>query len=238
MLPIVITLYKSFSQFSADGFDPFHWYKELVRNSDMLEGLRNSVMVAAPVGLATVLTAYFLGYTVWRSRVFLLTAFCLCFLVFVPASAYALGMAELQKPAGAKQAHLSVLGLCQVGSFLPFCFVVVVIAQVVLEPTLMGACMELGATRLRLVLAVVPRMVWPIITSSLLVGVLLSINDYTRPEFLGGSTRLLSRQINSQLQSTGDYTGYAAGSVLTMMAVFAVTVLWASSKSSSESHGR
>jgi ABC-type spermidine/putrescine transport system permease subunit II len=170
--------------------------------------------------------------------VFLVTAFCLCFLVFVPASAYALGMAELQKLAGARHAHLFVLGLCQIGSFLPFCFVVVVVAQFILEPTLMGACMELGATRLRLVLAVVPRMVWPIITSSLLVGVLLSVNDYTRPEFLGGSTRLLSRQINSQLQSNGDYTGYAAGSVLTLMAMFAVTVLWASSRGSEPTRGK
>lgn len=205
-LPIVVLVVFSFNDGDfAGGWKGFscRWYAETFASPEILNALKNSLMVAVSATFLSVVfgTAAVIA-TSWMRRTSLLAVFYAN--ILVPDIVLGIGLlclfSALDFPLGYRSL---VVGHTVVG----FGFVVPIVSSrfVQISPILTEASMDLGATQLQTMRRIVLPLLMPaLVTSSLLVFT-LSLDDFVISFFCSGSSfQTLSVYVYNQIKNMID----------------------------------
>jgi len=215
LAPVGAVVAMSLTEMSHAGGSTFtlQYYLAAFGNESIKEAWFASLSVAVPVGLSCGILGFACGLTWLSNKWRFVVIFGMAILALLPPDVYVLGLLQLAKSLGSKEASLAWVGIAQVAGALPFCTAIVFAVNSAIDPFLLNVGMELGASRLRLLSGVLLRLTWQGVASAFLTGMLLSLNDYTRVSYLSGSVQFLTLYVYGKMKSGTDPTVYAVGSI-------------------------
>lgn len=219
LAPLVPIVLLSFSKDSEAGSGlTFDHFAGLLSATSLKEALTRSILVAVIVGGLCSITASLLATIWWHStRIRYLLFLIISLGALMPADSYSYAMLRLVSTLGIKSGGA---WLATIGHFvwaLPFCVCTLALAYSRLNVTLLQAGMEFGLSRFALWRHLIVRLTLAAFLAALLFGLLLSLNEFTRGVYLGGSEEFLSRTVYGRLESGLVGTGrriFALGTVL------------------------
>jgi ABC-type spermidine/putrescine transport system permease subunit II len=140
-------------------------------------------------------------------------------LAITPPDAYALGLQAVARTLGNGKASLALTGVSHVAWALPFAVAIMFVINSAIDFRLFGTAMELGASRLAIVWRVIVPLTLSAVGSVFSLGILFSLNEYTRASYLTGSAETLSQYIYGRMKSGGDASVYTISVVSVLLAI-------------------
>jgi len=204
-LPLVVLAVFSFNDsalmaFPLSGFT-LEWYRELAQNENFLRGFVTSFLIAQPVGILAMLFGLLASLALtapgfrWRGlfAVLLLVPF------LVPKSVLSIAQAMIMSRIGFERGATALI-LAQSLVALPFATALIAAVMVRLDPRLIEAARDLGASPWQAFLRVLLPQIRPALSGAYSVGVILSLADLTIAMFLAGRTQPLSLMVASEFR--------------------------------------
>ncbi len=189
--PILVVVVASFNASGLTSFPPtgftLAWYRELLRDGDLLRALRTSVFVAGLAALSTTvlatLTAW--GLSRWQSPLRRLLQAYFYLPLVVPGIVTGIALVFWFRRLGIPLGYPSVL-LAHVVHAFPYALALVLTAFATLDPRLEEASQDLGATPFRTFWRVTLPLVLPGIVGGALLSFTLSFDEFVITFFVTG----------------------------------------------------
>ena len=205
-LPIVVVVAYSFNESRTSvvwtGFT-LDWYRAMLRNSALLESLRNSVVLgllsAGAAGVIGTLGAVGMARVSWRSKgaVEYVSTLPIMIPEIILGMVFMAFFALIGLPFGMLTLVLGHTAFC-----IPYVFMMVKARLVGLDKSLGEAARDLGATEVRAFCDITLPLVLPAILSGMLLAFAMSLDDVVVSIFVTGAhTTTLPLRIYTQLKS-------------------------------------
>lgn len=205
-LPIVVVVAYSFNESRTSvvwtGFS-LDWYRAMLRNSALLESLRNSVVLgllsAGAAGVIGTLGAVGMARVSWRSKgaVEYVSTLPIMIPEIILGMVFMAFFALIGLPFGMLTLVLGHTAFC-----IPYVFMMVKARLVGLDKSLGEAARDLGATEVRAFCDITLPLVLPAILSGMLLAFAMSLDDVVVSIFVTGAhTTTLPLRIYTQLKS-------------------------------------
>jgi len=231
--PIFVVIIASFNPTGLTSFPPtgftLDWYRELLRDGDLLRALRTSVLIAVTTALLTavVATAAALGLqrVAPRWRRFLQAYFYLP--IVVPGIVAGIALVFWFKRIGVPLGYPSIL-LAHIVHAFPYALALVLAALSSFDPRLEEASLDLGATPWRTFRRVTLPLIAPGVLGGMLLAFTLSFDEFVLTFFVtGGGITTLPLEIYNRIRFliSPVVNAVAAFVLLVSMAIVLVTQL-------------
>lgn len=173
---------------------------QLMLSSEQLQtALGNSLGVATAVSVITVILAFILSLVVWNRVLRPWILLMLALLVFLPGDAYAIGLIQILKVLGYNEGGSVPVIVAHALWALPFAAGTLVLANHHIGEHVIEASLEYGNGPLAVIFRVIGRInLGRLVGVSLLAGA-LSLNEYIRSAYLGGSLVTISNEVHGRL---------------------------------------
>jgi ABC-type Fe3+ transport system permease subunit len=196
--------------------------RSLLQDPRIRTAITNTAIVCLCVSLPATLAAVMAALTWWDSREFRTMIVIAFAFAAIPGEAYAIGIFSLLKILGWNIGPFGAVILAQVAWTFPFCLMTAATGFAGIRKNTLLAADDLGATRYGTLFRLVIPACWPEIALTLLVGAVLSLNEFSRVYFLSGRNELLSEYIAGRLKSGGDISDYMLASFGTLVGFLVV----------------
>jgi spermidine/putrescine transport system permease protein len=215
--PLLLIVFLSFSSDrhlarDKSGIPTLQWYRAIVSSDRVVSAWSSAIGVAVPVGLLGAFLGFLSALSWWapHKRLGLVTVSVL--MAQIPPTAYSLGLIHSLKAVDLEtSSSLIPVIISHLLWVLPFCMITIMTSVSQISSGLIDAAFDLGASTRKVAYGIVFRLVWPSVISAVLVGFLLSLNEYVRTSYLSGSTQMLSEYIYGRMMSGSDPMVYALG---------------------------
>ena len=231
LLPLVVVALSSFNADNSFRFPPsglsLRWYGEVFGSSQWLDSLGYSLSLAALVAPAAVVLGTLGGYAVGAGTFPGRRALGLVFLSPMTVPGVMVGLALLHQlqglrlvgsPTGLWLAHLVVT--------FPFCVRVAAVSAAALDPKLVAAARNLGASPLRAFLTVTVPLMRPGIVAGAFLTAVISLGEVAVSVFVAGSRDVtVPVRVYSAVQVQLEPTVSAVSTLLLIISVATIAVL-------------
>jgi spermidine/putrescine transport system permease protein len=191
-IPIILTIVYSFNESKLTsvwvGFS-LNWYKELFRDRDMGEALRNSLVLAGLSCIAAVVIGTFgaIGMQRWKNRVNSVISYLSLMPLMIPeiilGIVYLAAFSFMNLPFGMLTLVIAHTTFC-----VPYIFMTVRARLEGMDPSLEEAARDLGANGIETFFDVTLPAIAPAILSGLLLAFAMSFDDVVISMFVTGAT--------------------------------------------------
>lgn len=203
--PILTLVIFSFDKghlpvFPLEGFT-LQWYGEFLSNSELLDTLKMSVMVALASSVVTVCLVVVVSIVLVRRRVFakpLLAALVLSPLV-IPYVVFGVSLLMLFRAVGIPLSMITIV-IAHVVVSIPYGVLVLVPRLQRVDMRLEEAARDLGASSFRTFRLVTLPMIFPAVVSTFLIAFTLSFDEFAIASFVAGSDSTYPLYLFSQLR--------------------------------------
>ena len=177
-------------------------FRYLFDHGSVLSALGRSLVMAFLVGGVCTILAVLLS-TVWwgRTRWKVVIMFAVVLGALLPAETYSLSALWIVRHLGIGSGGIWLAGIGQMAWALPFAMGAVLIAYQRLDISLLEGEWEFGGDAWSILWRVVIRSTVPAILGAAFFGFLLSLNEYSRGQYLGGGAEFLSTRVFGRMQS-------------------------------------
>lgn len=201
MIPLFSFNDSQFVSFPLQGFT-LEWYRGLFHNAPMLTALRNSIVVAICVALAStaigLLAATALVDRRFRHRRVMLALFAAP--ILIPGLLLGLALLIFLRRMLDFDLSLWTIGLGHLALCSPFSLLVILSRLDGLNPDLVDAARDLGLSEPAILRRVIVPSCWPALAASILLCLTLSFDEFVVSFFLAGVDVTLPVYIYSQLR--------------------------------------
>jgi ABC-type spermidine/putrescine transport system permease subunit II len=200
-------------------------YSDLGGPSGPVDAVRGSLCVAACVGIGNVVLAGLCGVAWWHRTWRWVVTIGLAGLAFLPSDSHALAVSKMFQFAGGRQAELGWVVMAHLGWAVPFGTAVIFASNAQIDPQILGAAREMGASRWYVWSRLVLKPSWVALVNCFVIGALLSINEYGRSFHLHGAREMLSIYLYGRMASGTDASVYAIGGIAVALSVCAACLV-------------
>jgi spermidine/putrescine transport system permease protein len=226
-LPLVVVVLFSFHETASLSF-PFkgfslRWYESTLQSADFQTAALNSLYVAIPTAVITLVLGTAAAYGLTRSSSRLRGPLALLFFLPITLPGLFLGIALLVFFARVKvDLSLQTVVIAHLVYVFPYFLLVARAALDRLDPALEEAAADLGASPARVFFRVTLPQVWPILAGATCLAFVLSFDEFVITFFAIGSDSTLPLYIWSSLRRT---INPSINVISTLLLVFSL-VLW------------
>ena len=205
--PLAMVVLFSFSKTTSLTF-PFHgfsltWYQQTLSSNDFQSAVKNSLTVALPVAVLTLVFGTMAAYGLTHMPRRLRAAFSVLFFTGVTLPGLVLGIALLTFFARIKvELSLSTVIVAHLVFVFPFFMLVAVGTLNRLDPTLEELAADLGASPFRTFWRVTLPQIWPILVAASCLAFMLSFDEFIITFFVIGPESTIPLYLFSSLHRT------------------------------------
>ncbi len=222
--PIIVTIVFSFNldRFSSLPWRGFTltWYERLFSNTDMLDALKNSLVVGLAVGALSVVLGFCGAYGLrnWNARRKNLFMLAMISPLAVPWMLLGLGILVFLNNIGLQRSLLAV-SIGHTVFAAPLAMMIIDARLATLPRSLEEAAWDLGANRIRAVWEVIVPQAFPGVASAFLLTFTLSFDEFIIAWFLSGFDVTLPVKIWGMMRSGVNPTLNAIGAIVFVISI-------------------
>lgn len=213
--PVLIVLFYSF-------IDPLElvnnftlsWYNNIFSNVKYTSGWMNSIFVAIVSSFLSTVLAFFFGFFWGEDKYKRIIVALIILLAIFPPEIHAMSIKYFVKYIiGFDKSTLVSLIYAHSSSILPYTILLIVFSISLIKKSVIRSSYDLGADEVQTYLKVIYPLIKPGLYSSVLLGFIISFNEYSRVYYLKGGNRLISEIIYGAMKSSNDPSIYALASI-------------------------
>ena len=202
-LPVLVLVANAFLRPSLGGLQwTMNNFRLMGASDQLIEALMNSAVVATVVAVGTVAIAFALSLVLWDRKLRILVVCLLFILALFPGDAYALTLDRIVTWVfGIDATGWPLMLVAQILWAVPFAAGTLLLANTHISEHVLESALEYGDGPLVVVLRIIGRISFGRIIGVALLAGTLSLNDYVRASYLGGSLLTVSNQVYGRLES-------------------------------------
>jgi len=200
--PLISICLRAFLVPTPHGLDwSFENFFMFFTSDDLVSALGNSIALAAAVSVLSCVAGFVLSLVVWakswRDAVLLMGSL----LLIIPAESYSISLLQSGRIFGHNGGAVVLVVLSQFLWTLPFSTGTLILANQMLDRHPLQAAFELGNSPINVITRVIARINWQRIVGVFGLVTTMSLNEYVRASYLGGSLVTVPNVIYGQLAS-------------------------------------